>query len=174
MGCPSWSFTHPLADRLWSVIEALPRHLQYYLSQRTTKPTIRLVRPAKISLRIRAVWSESSLITCAFYSFQALWRWINENSCHTGWMYRLIWVFAGHTGLIVGFVMLFFFFLFLYFLGKCGNELMCPNILGKYGKYSKPSMARTSLQPWKFIRDMGSSRHWRLIIDQVTRQSRII
>ena len=40
------------------------------MSQRTTKPTKRLVRPAKtpISLRIHAVWSESSLITCAFYS----------------------------------------------------------------------------------------------------------
>ena len=34
------------------------------VSQRTIKPTIRLVRPAKtqIRLRIRAVWSESSLI----------------------------------------------------------------------------------------------------------------
>ena len=29
---------------------------------------------------------------------------INENPCLTGWIYRLIWVFAGHTDLIVGFV----------------------------------------------------------------------
>ena len=51
-----------------------------------------------------AVWSESSLIAWAFYSLQAIQRGINENPCHTGWMYRLIWVFAGHIGLIVGFV----------------------------------------------------------------------
>ena len=30
--------------------------------------------------------------------------------------------------------------------------------------YSKISMARTSLGPWKFIRDMGSSSHWGLIM----------
>ena len=46
------------------------------MSQRTTKSTIRLVRPAKtqISLRIRTVWSESSPIACAFYSFRAIPR----------------------------------------------------------------------------------------------------
>ena len=71
----------------------------------TTKLSIRLVRPAKIqiSLRFRAVWSESSLIACSFYSLRAIQRGINENPCHTGWKYRLIWVFAGHTDLIVGF-----------------------------------------------------------------------
>ena len=76
-----------------------------HMSQRTTKPTIRLVRPAKIqiSLLIRAVWSESSLIACVVYSLRAIWRGINEKPCHTEWMYRLIWVCAGHTGLIVGF-----------------------------------------------------------------------
>ena len=46
------------------------------MSQRTTKPTIRLMRPAKsqINLRICAVWSESSLIVhvCVFYSLQAI------------------------------------------------------------------------------------------------------
>ena len=75
-------------------------------SQRTTKPTIRLVRSAKtqIRLRIRAVWSESSLIAWAFYSLQVIQRGIHENSCKTGWIYRLIWVFAGHTGFIEGFV----------------------------------------------------------------------
>ena len=62
---------------------------------------MRLVRPAKtqISLRIRAVWSESSLIACAFNSLQAIQRGINKNLCHTVWMYRLIWVFAGRTDL---------------------------------------------------------------------------
>ena len=66
----------------------------------------RLVRPAKtqIRLRIRAVWSESSLIACAFYSLQAIQKWISKNHCLTGWMYWLIWVFAGYTGLVVGLV----------------------------------------------------------------------
>ena len=69
---------------------------------------IRFVRPAKtqISLRIRAVWSESSLLAYAFYSLRAIQRGINKKPCHTGWMYRLICVFAGHTGLIVGFILL--------------------------------------------------------------------
>ena len=61
-----------------------------HLSQHTTRPTtVRLVRPAKtqISLRIRAIWSEPSLITGAFYSLRAIQRVINENPCPgcTGW-----------------------------------------------------------------------------------------
>ena len=78
----------------------------YHLSQRMTKSTIRLVRPPKtqISLRIRAAWSESSLIACAFYSIQAVQRGIKENPCHSGLMYRLIRILAGLTGLNVGFV----------------------------------------------------------------------
>ena len=76
------------------------------MSQSKTKPTIRLVWPAKtqISLLICPVWSESLLITYAFYSLQSIQRGIKENPCHTGWMCRLICVFAGHIGLIVGFV----------------------------------------------------------------------
>ena len=78
------------------------------LSQCMMKPIKRRVRPAKtllISLRIRAVWSEASLVACAFYSLWDIQRGLNEDPCLSGWMYRLIWVFAGHTGLIVGFVM---------------------------------------------------------------------
>ena len=33
--------------------------------------------------------------------------------------------------------------------------------------YSRTSMARTSLGPWKFVRDMGSSSHWGLIMEPV-------
>ena len=54
----------------------------------------------QISLCIRTVWSESLLIACAFYSLLAIQRGINKNPCHTGWMYWLIWVLAGHIGLI--------------------------------------------------------------------------
>ena len=99
------------------------------LSQRMTKSTIRLVRPAKtqISLRIRAVWSESSLIVCAFYTFQAIQRGINKKPCHTRWMYRLIWVFAGHSGLIVSFVVRWHRCLFLWHVrtGKTDHSLRC-------------------------------------------------
>ena len=31
-------------------------------------------------------------------------------------------------------------------------------------KYNRTSMARTSLGPWKFVRDMGSSSFWGLIL----------
>ena len=32
-----------------------------------------------------------------------------------------------------------------------------------YKQYSRTSMARTPLGPWKFVRDMGSSSQWGLI-----------
>ena len=53
------------------------------------------VRPAKtqISLDIRQVWSESSL--SAWRNLVSLAH--SEDSYHTGRMPRLIWVFAGHT-----------------------------------------------------------------------------
>ena len=74
---------------------------------RRTEPTTRLVRPVKtqVSLCICTVWSVSLLIVCAFYSLQTIQRGINENPCYTWLKYRLIWVLAGHTGLIVSFVM---------------------------------------------------------------------
>ena len=64
------------------------------------------MRPAKtqISLSIRAVWSESLLIDCAFYGFRVIQRGIYENLCHTGRMDGLIWDFAGHMCLIVGLI----------------------------------------------------------------------
>ena len=68
------------------------------MRQHTTKPTIRLVRPAKTqsSLRMRAVWSESSLIALAFNNYQTIQRVINENPCHTGRMYMLICLCWSH------------------------------------------------------------------------------
>ena len=54
--------------------------------------------------RLRSVcrsvqFNQSLLIACAFYSIRAIKRGINENSCHTVCMYRLIWVFASYTAL---------------------------------------------------------------------------
>ena len=54
--------------------------------------------------RSSAQSDQSSLIAYAFYSLQAIQRAINDNPCHTGRMYRLVWAFAGHTGVIVAFV----------------------------------------------------------------------
>ena len=91
------------------------------MSQCTTTLAIRLVRPAKTRVNLWcAVCSESSLIACDFYSIQAIQRGINKNTRHTEWMYWLIWVFAGHTGLIVSFVVrwlkCFVFFLFFFLI----------------------------------------------------------
>ena len=78
------------------------------MSKWKTKSTKWHVRPVKtqISLSIRPVWSESLL--CA--------QWIakdpmfphadSEDSNQTGWIPRLIWVFAGRTCHFVGFVVL--------------------------------------------------------------------
>ena len=93
------------------IITILSKHITCILNQCTTKAIMRLVRPAKIqiSLCIRAVRPESSLVACFVYSLQAIQSWINENHCHTEWMYRLIWVFVGHT---VDICIYFFFILF--------------------------------------------------------------
>ena len=68
-----------------------------------------IVRPAKtqISLCIRPVWSESSPS-----AWRKLWclatHWAHsedsDQTGRTGWMPRLIWVFAGRTCHFVGFV----------------------------------------------------------------------
>ena len=58
----------------------------YQMNQCTAKLTIRLVGPAKtqIRLRIRTVWSEPSLIACAFYILRTIHRGnSNEYTQHT-------------------------------------------------------------------------------------------
>ena len=50
---------------------------------------------------------------CAVYSAQAVERIMNKNPCHTGLMYRLIGIFASHTGLIVGFVVHWLSYVFM-------------------------------------------------------------
>ena len=56
-------------------------------------------RPAKtqISLGICSVWSESSLCTQWVAKDPSFLHADSEDSDQTGWMPRLIWVFAGHT-----------------------------------------------------------------------------
>ena len=62
--------------------------------QRHDKTNKMSVRPAKISLGIRTVWSESSL--CAQWVAKGI-RFLHADSDQTGWMSRLIWVFAGSS-----------------------------------------------------------------------------
>ena len=97
---------------LWTKCNlTLSTTLTWYLSQCRQNLQYE-VRPAKtqISLRICAVSSESSLIAYAFYSLRAIQRGINKKPYYTGLMVRLSWVFSGHTGLIVGFVVRSFYF----------------------------------------------------------------
>ena len=67
-----------------------------HMSKGTALATRLLMRPAKtqISLRIRAVWSESSLSALRRFAFLATRRVPCENSDQTARMRRLIWVFA--------------------------------------------------------------------------------
>ena len=64
-----------------------------------------IVRPAKtqISLGVRPVWSESSL--CAQWVAKdprfLLLHAGSEDSNQTGWMPRLIWIFAGRTAILL-------------------------------------------------------------------------
>ena len=76
------------------------------MSHLVTKPTKWHVRPAKtqISLGIRPVWSESSLSAWRKLGSLATHWAHSEDSDQTGRMPRLIWVFAGRTCQVVGFV----------------------------------------------------------------------
>ena len=78
-----------------------------YLSHLMTKPAKWHIRPAKtqISLGICLVWSESSLCTQWVAKDQSFLHADSEDYDQTGWMPRLIWVFAGCTCHFVGFVM---------------------------------------------------------------------
>ena len=81
--------------------------VKWQMSLCMTKPTKWPVHPAKthISLGIHPVWSESSLSAWRKLGSLAT-HWVHsEDSDQTGWMPRLIWVFAGRIGHFVGFVM---------------------------------------------------------------------
>ena len=77
-----------------------------YLSQRITKPTIRPMWPAKtqLSLHIHPVQARVHRLSL-FCSPEAVEDTWSAKTDQTTQMCRLIWVFAGHTSLIVGFVL---------------------------------------------------------------------
>ena len=95
--------THDI--RLWKCV-SLPRLPCPHMNQSTTKPTIRLVQSAKtqIRLRIGAVWSVFVDRMCLLQPPGYPERDEFENLAQYEWMYRIIWIFAGNTGLFVGFV----------------------------------------------------------------------
>ena len=73
------------------------------LSRRMIKPTKLHVRPAKtqINLGIRPVWSESLLCAQWVTKDPIFLHADSEDSDQTGRMPRLIWVFAGHTVILL-------------------------------------------------------------------------
>ena len=76
-------------------------------NKQTSKQTKWHVRPAKtqISLGIRPVWSEFSLFPWRKLGSLPTHRARIEDYDQTGWMSRLIWVFAGRKDRFVGLVM---------------------------------------------------------------------
>ena len=107
----SWSFhdyqVHSLVRQTGKSVEKkIICHSTENMSRLMTKPT-KWLSPAKtqISLGIRPVWSESSLSAGRKLGSLATHWAHGEDSDQTGRMSRLIWVFAGRTGHIVGFVM---------------------------------------------------------------------
>ena len=75
----------------------------HYLSRLMTKPTKWHVCPAKtqISLGISPVWSESLLSARRKLGSLATHWAHSKDSDQTGWMPRLIWVFAGRTVILL-------------------------------------------------------------------------
>ena len=73
------------------------------LSHLLTKPTNWHMRPAKtqISLGICPVWSESSLCAQWVAKDPSFLHADSEDTDQTGWMPRLIWVFAGRTVILL-------------------------------------------------------------------------
>ena len=96
-------YKYSLGKPHWCTSDETHKHM----SQRMTKPTKLLVRPAKtqISLDISPVWSESLLSAWRKLGSLATHWTHSQKSDQTRQMPRLIWVFAGHTCHFVGFVM---------------------------------------------------------------------
>ena len=111
------------------------------MSRLMTKPTKWHVHTAntQISLGIRPVWSESSLSAWRKLGSLATHWAHSKDSDQTGWMPRLIWVFAGCTGHFIGFVMMQLIYLFKecsYWQPKVHSQRILFSI-SKYTKHDK-------------------------------------
>ena len=78
------------------------------MNRNVRKRTFLHMRPTKtpISLRIRAVWSESSLTAWRNFASLGIQNAPSEDSDQTVRMRRLIWIFAGRTCMKVRFLTL--------------------------------------------------------------------
>ena len=101
------------------------------------------MRPAKtqISLGIRPVWSESSLSAWKKLGSLVTHLAHSEDAGQTGWMPRLIWIFAGRPCQFVGFVMMQF------------NYMICHswNIYFHFTRWNKSHMAWQKFESPLFI-----------------------
>ena len=102
-----YGFICHLAIPLFPANTVFTLAINFYLNRRMTKPTKWHVRPAKtqISLGIRPVWLVSSLSAWKSTGSLATISAHSEDSDQTGWMPRLVVVFAGCKGHFIGFVM---------------------------------------------------------------------
>ena len=94
-----WTALSKLQRFIWArVLKPKPGNW-YYPSRNVMKRTVKHVLPAKIqiSLRIRAVWSESSLGAFWIAKDAKCQHVVSEDSDQTPRMRRLIWVFVGRT-----------------------------------------------------------------------------
>ena len=97
------AWVHPGTNRLWlhrcwwcqPQVWKMSKWVD--MSCLVTKPTMWLWAKTQISLGIRPVWSESSLCTQWVAKDPSFLHADSEDSDQTGRMPRLIWVFAGHT-----------------------------------------------------------------------------
>ena len=108
--------------KLFIWISFLSKAMSMLISQHTTNLQSDLCDQQRFrsSACVSAQSIQSSLIACAFYSLRAIQRGINENPCHTWWMYRLIRVFAGSNDLIVGFVRFWLIYILLSTIARRG------------------------------------------------------
>ena len=98
-----WHITLPA---IWEVIhprESLTLSINWAAACQNQQTDVRRVK-TPISLGIRPVWSESSLCTHRVAKDARFLHADGEDSDQTGRMPRLIRVFAGRTGHLVGFV----------------------------------------------------------------------
>ena len=129
-----------------------------------------------------------SMKTCCGYSLEApLWGASNEYPQHT-----FPWTCGEKRGIVCGYPLLpGAMEIYMYFMinsrtcilweeRKKAEDLLkdlrqfstsqvayatCTSLIHIcFPEYSRTSMARTPLGPWKFVRDMGSSSHWGLIM----------
>ena len=106
-GCAGWFVSYLVAnseDRVSldeaHILQSHFKRLCYFTIEprhdKTNKVTVRLTK-TQISLGIRPVWSESSLCSQWVAKDPSFLHADNEDVDQTGRMPRLIWVFAGHT-----------------------------------------------------------------------------